>query len=697
MDERILATFQHWNVTGDGSISRVELRQMFAALAPGAADAHVDRLFDAMDTNRNGKIEYEEWAEFLCRDTTEELLRNAGLRLEDVLNVVPESGLDTEETKMLHSLLDTARDHGNDKQSWQSIVGMLRHAPRLVNAKPSKRRYALIHHAVWYNNLHAVKALVHFFQANLYVRTLDGYTCFDLAQRLRSGEESAAHEANEYDRLVEYIKVLASHSGSLYVLTRRIDPILSKHAGNIRVWLWEKGNGLDAGWEPFSAREQEAIETQRKLGEGKVTLTLGGRQYELLLEKLLQRRVDDPRRLRNLIHIEVLWQWNSSDVAGEFAWVPYAPSTQWRLEEAFQKRRARAAILVDGKEYEVDTVGLRQYVPGVSAYNYRLVRRLGVPLSHEAASGVVCDGVAVNLTALPDHWPFEGAADSGDVRICALTPGHPIVSEIQEMMSCTIATGHTKNYGLVPGPDAKVPTGFVVEKVEVVHSPNLWARYLCHRADIQPFAEEVASHPGSSWLRRTPPSIPRIPKPNPAWGLDERLNEQYFWHGTGKTALETIIRPGKTSLGASADELFSETVSEGMVGRFSAGTAMFGSGLYLADLSSKANLYVPCPLCNKGSYYRERCDCSAADVAAGPAYRMLLCRAVLGRIYVELNHDAARYADRSQNPARRLGVDSVMGESSVHPKATHNLRFREYVVYDDRAVYPEFIVHYRRR
>merc|ERR1711862_15803 len=111
---------------------------------------------------------------------------------------------------------------------------------------------------------------------------------------------------------------------------------------------------------------------------------------------------------------------------------------------------------------------------------------------------------------------------------------------------------------------------------------------------------------------------------------------------------------------------------------FAKTSSMFGSGVYLADLSSKANLYVPCPVCHGGAYFRKPCKCTKAAVEKAGSYRMLLCRSVLGKVYVEKKYKDSRYKGEF-NPARKLGADSVMGEA-----LPGQLAFREYIVYSDR-------------
>jgi len=132
-------------------------------------------------------------------------------------------------------------------------------------------------------------------------------------------------------------------------------------------------------------------------------------------------------------------------------------------------------------------------------------------------------------------------------------------------------------------------------------------------------------------------------------------------------------------------------VADGASSRFAKTTSMFGSGVYLADIASKANLYVPCSICYQGAYFRDPCHCKLDAVNKAAPYRMLLCRAAMGKVYIERKYKDDRYKGEF-NPASKLKVDSVVGEA-----LPGQLAFREYVVYNDSACYPEFIVHYRRR
>ena len=57
---RVIDLFRAWDRSGDGRISKVELRRAFLALGYDAPRADVDALFDALDVDRSGALEYRE-------------------------------------------------------------------------------------------------------------------------------------------------------------------------------------------------------------------------------------------------------------------------------------------------------------------------------------------------------------------------------------------------------------------------------------------------------------------------------------------------------------------------------------------------------------------------------------------------------------------------------------------------------------
>lgn len=338
--------------------------------------------------------------------------------------------------------------------------------------------------------------------------------------------------------------------------------------------------------------------------------------------------------------------------------------------------------------YVVDLVGLRQHL-SQDTFKCRRVRRRGTPLREPFPPHVrdVKTDSWLDLTFQPAYWSGAlGQAVSNAPMRHDLPKDSPVFFKIGEWINSTVRSGHAAAYGQVPGYGGPVK-GMEVVRVEVVQQPALWRRYCCYKGKMKAQSTAIKAHAGTDYLKKKPSALPLC-----EW-LDHEINEVYFWHGSGKSAdgkvdlVDAIVSVGHEPSDENSAVM---EVSDGASSRFAKNSSMFGSGVYLADISTKANLYVPCPLCHQGAYFRDPCHCSKKDVESASPYRMLLCRAVLGRIYVERKYSDARYKGEF-NPALKLGADSVMGEASPG-----QLAFREYVVYNDSASYPEFVVHYKR-
>mmetsp|Transcript_102124 Transcript_102124/g.255926 ORF Transcript_102124/g.255926 Transcript_102124/m.255926 type:complete len:199 (+) Transcript_102124:98-694(+) len=61
------STFSSWDASGDGTISKSELRNVLVRL--GITGENVDVLFKSMDTNHDGKVSYTEFIAFLYKGT----------------------------------------------------------------------------------------------------------------------------------------------------------------------------------------------------------------------------------------------------------------------------------------------------------------------------------------------------------------------------------------------------------------------------------------------------------------------------------------------------------------------------------------------------------------------------------------------------------------------------------------------------
>ncbi|ESN90841.1 hypothetical protein HELRODRAFT_194632 [Helobdella robusta] len=148
--------------------------------------------------------------------------------------------------------------------------------------------------------------------------------------------------------------------------------------------------------------------------------------------------------------------------------------------------------------------------------------------------------------------------------------------------------------------------------------------------------------------------------------LDKELNEVYLFHGTKEKSVKVILHSGIDS-------------------RFSSDKALFGSGAYFAESSTKADQYA---------------DDKKARKAAGTPMFMFLSRVLLGSAYVctsahnfkkpPCTHQTCSLLD---NCATHPFHDSVIG---THKQPDDQLLFKEYVIYEKNNSYPEFLIEYVR-
>jgi len=124
---------------------------------------------------------------------------------------------------------------------------------------------------------------------------------------------------------------------------------------------------------------------------------------------------------------------------------------------------------------------------------------------------------------------------------------------------------------------------------------------------------------------------------------------------------------------------------------------MFGCGIYFAEDSSKASQYSHSIRCKQvGAVYTSKaseCTCATEN---GTLRTLFLCRVTLGTTWARLS------ATDKDQPLRRPPerddhrlFDSVLGESRAwEPSAA--LNYREFIVYDRRQCYAEYLIEYQR-
>jgi len=139
--------------------------------------------------------------------------------------------------------------------------------------------------------------------------------------------------------------------------------------------------------------------------------------------------------------------------------------------------------------------------------------------------------------------------------------------------------------------------------------------------------------------------------------LSHTVNEVYLWHGTSPQKALNICKAG-----------FSLRYAGTGAG------SMYGNGAYLAESSSKSDEY-------------------AQDDGTGlykGLFCLLLCRVVLGEM-LHLTTGGEKTHDMIKNAIESDVYDSVIGDRKISVGT-----YREFVVYGEDQVYPEYIVLYER-
>eukprot|EP00928_Gymnodinium_smaydae_P015504 TRINITY_DN15732_c0_g1_i1.p1 TRINITY_DN15732_c0_g1~~TRINITY_DN15732_c0_g1_i1.p1 ORF type:complete len:387 (-),score=42.38 TRINITY_DN15732_c0_g1_i1:90-1250(-) len=223
-----------------------------------------------------------------------------------------------------------------------------------------------------------------------------------------------------------------------------------------------------------------------------------------------------------------------------------------------------------------------------------------------------------------------------------------VVHAIQKMIDITWKDIQTRDRH---GP---VPSGLEVVGVQRVEDSKLWIRYLDQKEQLRASRAGSCMPIEASGDGNVGPVLTYLAGGH---GFQERLepslNEHYLWHGSSPEGADGISTEGfKISLAGT-----------------NAGS-MFGRGAYFAECSSKADEYAT----------------DGQGIYKG-IYAMLLCRVCCGEMFRVLRRDDALITEALASG----DYDSVLGdrESSVGT-------YREFVVYRERQIYPEYVVLYKR-
>jgi len=197
----------------------------------------------------------------------------------------------------------------------------------------------------------------------------------------------------------------------------------------------------------------------------------------------------------------------------------------------------------------------------------------------------------------------------------------------------------------------KVPDRLEVVKVINIENGDLWVDYMARQETIR---QEIAGDKGYDIVRHeVDTSKAGLEELLPAdMRLDPAVNEVFLFHGTSHIA---------------ADKITTTNFRINLAGS-NAGT-LYGRGIYMAENCTKSDEY------------------TMADKTG--LRTLVVCRATLGRTYY-LDAEETNPRD-CEDACLRGRFHSVLGDRKKC-KGT----FREFIVFNDEQVYPNYILTYRR-
>lgn len=265
------------------------------------------------------------------------------------------------------------------------------------------------------------------------------------------------------------------------------------------------------------------------------------------------------------------------------------------------------------------------------------------PLTKKEASPIEA---ALDEVCPPSYW--SNGRRNLDARAglqAQVSPPAEVCEEIQRMLDRTFKLVRTRDRA-----QGVMPKRLHVVQVLRIENSTTWNRYAEERCRIRRKGESrctpVSAISGEFLTKASMVGL--------GSDLSTNLNEAYLFHGTAAAAATSIASDGfKVKLAGS-----------------SAGT-MYGNGVYLSECSSKGDEYA------KPDDEGHCC--------------LLLCRVILGEMLHMTRGGVATHTMIAE-AMRSEEYDSVLGDREAC-RGT----YREFVVYKDEKVYPEYVIVYSRQ
>jgi hypothetical protein len=240
----------------------------------------------------------------------------------------------------------------------------------------------------------------------------------------------------------------------------------------------------------------------------------------------------------------------------------------------------------------------------------------------------------------PAYWKF--ASLEGTIGQELVTVGEEELAWMQVLLDSSYRKAATKDR------KQEMADRFVAVAALRSEYPALWDGYAARRKDVSGMCRD----PSGFVVPRTMSAVPQLTERCSDLENGNTANEAYLLHGTSPTSALAIL---STS--------FKIDFAGGAAGM------MFGPGIYMAESSSKADEYAQ----------------DDAEGAYKGLFAMLVCRTVVGAPFVV--QEPGSYKKNVLSGS----YDCVLGDRE---KAAGT--YREFTFFHEDAVYPEYVVFYRR-
>jgi len=246
-------------------------------------------------------------------------------------------------------------------------------------------------------------------------------------------------------------------------------------------------------------------------------------------------------------------------------------------------------------------------------------------------------------TDLPPYWTNTNPSEVFDTKEPV---SEEFAAQIQHLLERTFRKKATRDRL------ERMPKRLRLVSAHRIEDQSMWYRYALQKARIKALrnsCQAVCDMEGSGEVKTMAVLSDEYRK-----RLSKDVNEFYLFHGTSPTGAFGIQEHGfQLNLAGSAT-----------------GT-MYGPGAYFAECCSKSDEYA-------------KCDVSGVFVGV---YAFLLCRVVCGEMFRITRSDipAVETALRTQN------FDAVLGDREAVVDT-----YREFVVFSEAQIYPEYVVLYKR-